>query len=476
MDRTNRDIINSFVGRAPAFYIPARIPAGRFAGEIAGYPGLLSINARKGQSTDFVIANWDAASTNPARPDTVTFQLRPYIPLGTMTAAAEDNYFNRGGLDWQIQVSSGASPITIQVPQSNRPPGVWLVRVQYTNFLGTQTNRSVAQLLIVDDTAPFDRSGDKPPPPLAPVGMPLPLTRANFLGAPGQTLEFPVPYTLADGLSDDDTIAVFWDGRPVDFPPTGRRLPITRATPPSIPFPLSAYDAHPGNYELTYQIIDVTGNLSQQSYGLLLGDLALAPPPTGFQLPTVDSAVPGDGLIDRIDMATSNGAIVRVPAIQNILPTDIITVNLSNGVTTIPRPLQANAFPFPIPFQFTQADLATLYGAGPGTVPLTASYSVTRGGVTLPATPLSVNFNLDLFLVGPNPNPGPNVPNTDLPPVVVNALRPGGLLGPNNTLELEDVNRDAQAVIPLWTAPLCLTRNCRSSLSYIMVLPLFHRR
>lgn len=457
MDKTNRDIINGFVPKLITDYAPQRIPAGAFTDEVPGYTGLLQYSAVKGQQTDLVIGNWDTPSADAQFPDNITVRVRPYRALTNMDQDAEDRYFDRGGLDWTIQVSSGDPILTIPLPQAVYPPGVWLVSVKYEDFFGSSRNTSVAQLLVVDDTAPFERSGVRPPALRLPAGVSNPLTRADFLSAPNQTLNLEIPYTAADGYSPDDQFEVRRNGVLLTFPPAGSRLPITLTTPPTVPFTLAMYDAAPGNFPITYQIIEVTGKASQESESLFLGDLSQVAAPTGFGPLTIDNAVPGDHQFDRREMGLATGLRARVPAIQNVLPTDTITVTLSGGAGGPFSITQTvNASTFPISFDFSEANLLALWGTGPGDVPITATYSLTRAGSVFPAAPLSVPFNLNLKQVGPNPNPNPpgaNGVNNDLLPVVVQAIRSPGVFGPDNLLEIGDVNRDARAVIPYWTAP-----------------------
>lgn len=459
MDRTNRDIINAFVPNLPASYSPTRMNAGTFVGEVPGYTGLLTRNAAKGQLTDLNIPVWFPASANPAEPDVVTIQIQPYRDLSSFAdVAAEDLYFATGGVQYSVTTVNPADPFVVPIPEALRPPGVWLVRYTVVSRDTGNDNTSVPQLLIVDGTAPYDRSGDRPPAPTLPAGAPNPIDQAYFQGQPNQTVNFPISYALADGKASDDLVEVYFgdSDTPIVIAGSTRNL-IDPATPTTIPLPLSAVLAAQasGNFDLRYRLFDVAGNPSQESYRLRLPGLSQAPVPAGFQPALVDLAVPGDGLIHLNDVATNTGIIVRVPAFTNAQPTDQIIVTLTSVNGSIPLSLPVGTSVFPIPFQFGTANATTLYGAGPGDVAVTATYTVNRGGNTFPAVPLSTPFNLNLAVAGPNPNPippGPNGINVDLLPVVVEAIRPGGVFGPPNLLEAVDVNRDARARIPLWTA------------------------
>lgn len=460
MDRTNREIVDSFVPNAPGSYTPNRLLGGTFQGEVPGYTGLLSRSAAKAQFITLNIPRWFAASTDPAAPDSVRVDIRPYRELSSFVDSdAEDLYFNTGGNSFTVPVVNPPDPVPIPIPEAYVPNGVWLVRFTVTVTDSSVSNTSVAQLLIVDETSPYDRSDDRPPAPTLPAGATLPLDRAYIQSQPGQTGRFPIPYSAADGLSPDDTVEVFFGSSELPISIGGvTRFPVGTA-PVSIPLPLSAIQAETGgNYNLRYVIRDVANNRSDISYSLNLPGLAQVPVPADFLPALVDLAVPGDLLIHRRDVADRNGAIVRIPAFSNVdRTTDQITVTLTSthGSVTLTQPV--GALPFPISFQFNEANMDTLYGTGPARVPVTAIYTVTRATVTYPTPPLSTLFDLDLSVVGPNPNPnppGPDAINTDLHAVVVEAVRPGGLFGPPNHLELVDVNRPARARIPLWDADI----------------------
>lgn len=454
MDRTYRDIIDSFQPGLPGSYTPTRLAPGTFTGEVPGYTGLLTRQAAKSQLLTFNLPRWDAFSIDPTNPDILTIGIRPLVDLNSFATLDDENaYFQNAAYTFTVQVVNPTDPVVVSLPESLVPNGVWLLRAAV--FVGDSqvTNYTVPQLLIVDETAPYERTGDRPPAPTTPPGMTVPLDRAYFQSQPNQTVNFPIPYDQTAGRSPGDTVRVYFGSNQQPI----ATLPIDPTVLGSIPLSLASILAETrGNYDLSYRIVDASGNPSEESYRLTLTDVGVAPIPADFQPPVVLLAVPGDGLIHRRDVADNNGAIVQVPIYTNVeRPGDEITVTLTSVNGSIPLTLPVGATAFPIAFNFTQANMTTLYGPGPGRVPVTATYTVRRGANTYPAAPLSVAFDLDLSVAGPNPNPNPPGPlgiNNDLLPVIVEAIRPNNTFGPLNHLEALDVNRDARARIPLWTA------------------------
>lgn len=452
MDRTNRDIIDGFIPKVPANYTVMRLEPGTIVGQVPGFSGLLNRSTAKSQFVTYNIPLWDLASTDPLTPDRITIQIRPYkdipvFPAGHASAGlpdpdAEDLYFSSVP-GFTVQVSSPPDPYPVSIPEEYVQNGAWLIRYRVYSPDTDTTNSSVAHLLIVDETAPYDRRGDRPPAPTLPLNLPGPLDRAYFQSQ--GTVNFPFEYLLEDGLSPGDWLEVYFgdSDTPIQFP-SGPRILIDPAQPTVCPVPYSAVLAETrGNYSVRYRVIDATGNPSQESYRLTLGNLGADPVPTDF-LPAIVLLAVDDGLIDIRDVADNNGLIVRIPPYTNpVRPTDSITLTLTSVNGSIPLTLPVGATGFP-DFQFTPANMTTLYGPGPGSVPVTATYTVTRGTNTYPTPPLSTPFILNLDHVGP-------ILVTDLLPVVVEAVRPNGVFGPPNHLELVDVNRDARFRIPLWT-------------------------
>ncbi|MGA9704155.1 hypothetical protein [Pseudomonas sp.] len=456
MDRTYRDIIDAFNPPLPGSYTPTRLAPGTFTGEVPGYLGLLTREAAKSQVLTFNLPPWDGISTDPAAPDVLTISIRPLIDLNSFASISEEHaYFQNTTfrVPFNISVTDPSAPVVVRLAETMVPNGIWLLRADLEITDSGAANWTVPQLLIVDETAPYERTSDWPPAPDAPAGLTVPLDRAYFQSQPNQTVNFPIPYDQTAGRSPGDTVQVFFGSnqRPI------ATLPIDPSVPGSIPLSLANILAEQNsNYDLSYRIVDASGNRSEQSYKLTLTDVGQAPVPADFLPPEVLLAVPGDGLIHRRDVVDNNGAIVRVPSYTNVDRTvDQIIVTLTSVNGSIPLTLPVGTAAFPMPFEFTQANMTTLYGAGPGRVPVTASYVVLRGANTYPATPLSVPFDLDLSVAGPNPNPNPPGPdgiNDDLFEVIVEAIRPGNTFGPPNHLQVADVNRDARARIPLWTA------------------------
>ncbi|KAF2407094.1 hypothetical protein SAMN04490179_3470 [Pseudomonas antarctica] len=452
MDRTNRDIIDSFIPKVPADYQVMRLSAGSFDGQVPGFPGLLTRAAAKSQFLTYRVPLWDFPSTDPLAPNVVTIQIRPYaaVPVfpaghalaGMPNANAEDLYFVSPP-GYSVEVSNPSDPFVMNIPEEYLQNGAWLIRYTVYDPDTDTRNSSVAQLLIVDETAPYDVTGDRPPEPTLPSGLSGPLNLALFQSL-GE-VNFPFVYLLEQGKSPGDTVSVYYGSsdRPIQFA-SGTRIPIDPAQPTVCTVPYSAVMAEKrGIHEVSYIVYDAAGNPSQQSYKLTLEDMAGDPAPSGFA-PLVILLAETDSLINSADVSANNGAIARVPPFMNpVRPSDSITCVLTsvNGSITLTKPVGASGFP---DFQFTPDNMATLYGTGPGFVAVTATYTVSRGTNTYPTPPLSTRFDLNLEPVGPTLV-------TDLLPVVVEAVRPNNVFGPPNHLELADVNRDARFRIPLWT-------------------------
>ncbi|WP_234452659.1 hypothetical protein [Pseudomonas sp. MF6747] len=464
MELTNRQIIDAFVPRAPSDYTPERFQLGAFADQVIGYTGLLTRAASKGQSTNLNIPLWDGASTDPAAMDVLTVEIAPYLDLSGLDVDAEDAYFGSSSTRFQRRLTSQPDPVPVAIPQAYRPPGVYLVRYRVLIADSGVDNFSVPQLLVVDETSPYDRPRINPPEPSLPVGLVGPLDLAYIQSQPNQTALLPIPYDAQNGLSDGDYIEMFFGSsdKPYAFAPPNpeTKFRVDPAVPLTLPLPASVVAAERrGNFSLRYRLFDVAGNPSELSYSLDLADLAQAPLPTEFSAPTVVLAVPGDGLIDRADVLSGGGVRVLVPSYTNALrPTDEIVVALSSTFASIQVTVPLGTTAFPVPALFTAANMDTLYGPqtpGKNRVPVTASYVVRRGAITHPTPPLETPFDLDLSIVGPV-GPvivGPGNLNPNLLPVVVQAMRAGGTFGPDNHLEVDDVNLAARARIPLWTTP-----------------------
>jgi len=446
MDRTNREIIDDFVPKLPSDYIPTRLEPGHFDGEVPGYPGLLGRRASRAQVDDLLLPRWDGFSTDATAPDTVEIQFREYRPLTSFTDSdAEDLYFDSSGKSFTVSVVNATDPVRIPVQEAYLSKGILLYRCKVSVADSGVNNTSVAAMVVIDEKAPFDNSGLPPPAPTVPAGTP-PLSLAYIQSLPNQTLLLDVAYTAEDGLSPGDTYSVFVgnSGNPVVFPGGVTRLPFDPARPTQIEVPLSALlPITNGDYSVSYIVYDVVPNGSLQSYRLPLPYTGAAPVPAGFQ-PLVVLLAEADGLINQADVDVNSGLIVQMLAYTNpVRPTDSITVTLTSVHGSIPLTLPVGAPGFPS-FQFTAANMVTLYGGEAGNVAVTATYTVNSGGTSYPTPPLVTPFNLNLARTGPDLV-------TDLLPVVVEAVRPGGLFGPANHLELVDVNRNARFRIPLWT-------------------------
>ncbi|WP_455827966.1 hypothetical protein [Pseudomonas kilonensis] len=458
MEQTNREILDSFVQKTPADYQVVPLLPGRLVEEVPGYTGLLPAIAVNSNETNIAIPRWDTVSTIPGAPDLVTIQVAPYIDLSTLAdEKAEDRYFDVNRPFYDRLIPNPPDPVLMEIPRTLRGAGVWLIRYKVDNDDTGVHVRSIPQLMVIDQTAPYMRPPTVPPAPQRPAG-PGPFDRTWLASQPGQTGQFPIAYDAVQGLSPDDTVEVYLDDdeTPIVFPGGITRVPISATTPVTIPLPLSAVLALPnGPYRLRYRLYDVVGNPSYVSRSLSLPELGTAAPPSGFGALTVDFAVPGDNLINIADVESAAGLTVRVPTYLNVQPTDAITVTLTsaNG-SSIPVTVPVGTSTFPVPVQFTPNNVDTLYGPLPrtGLTAVTASYVINRGGASFPPVPALVPFDVDLSFAGPGPRPPGTTPNPNLLQVQTHAVRPGGVLGPLDHLEPQDVNRPAVARVPMWTA------------------------
>ncbi|KRP57809.1 hypothetical protein TU79_23415 [Pseudomonas trivialis] len=443
---------------------------GAFEDEVPGYVGLLTRTGSKKLLTNFNVPLYDGASLDITNPDIINVEIAPYTDLRTLLPEdpskpqtpieLEDNYFASYAFKFQLRLANQPDPIPLPIPQGYRSPGLYLVRYQ-VKFPDTNvSNYSVAQLLVVDETSPYDGPRVKPPAPMP--GITGPLDRAYIASQQDQTVYLPIPYSVLEGLAPDDTVEMFFGSsdRPYVYgppPSTDTKYRLDPAVPPSIPLPLRVVEAEKkGNYTIRYVISDVAGNPSEISYSLDLEDLTEEPLPQDFLAPGVEGAVPGDGLIDIKDVAVIDGLRVVIPAYLNALRgTDEIEIELVSSVGTVKKTVPLGNNNLPLGIKFTVAEVETLYGTR--TPPrkrlgVTASYSIKRGTNTYPQVPLSTPFDLDLSVPGPDITP-PGTINTHLKAPVINAIRDNGLFGPDNHLEADDANKPARALIELWTEP-----------------------
>ncbi|WP_338480751.1 hypothetical protein VRB67_10570 [Pseudomonas trivialis] len=471
MEPTNREIIDSFFPKLPTDYAPERYDTGTFEDQVPGYEGLLTRTGSKKQRTNFNVPLYDGASVDITKPDVINVEIAPYTDLRTLLAEdpnkpqteteLEDNYFSTYAFKFQLRLANQPDPIPLPIPQGYRSPGLYLLRYQ-VKFPDTNVaNYSVAQLLVVDETSPYDGPRVRPPAPELPAVMTGPLDRDYIRQQPNETVYLPIPYGPLQGLSPGDTVEMFFGSsdRPYVFAPpsTETKYPLDPLLPSSIPLPLSVVEAErKGNYTVRYVIYDIAGNPSEISYSLDLEDLMEAPLPQDFFAPLIELAVPGDGLINIKDVADINGLRVSIPPYLNALRgTDEIEIELKLGTDIITKTVPLGNNNLPLAIQFTVLEVEQLYGARTpprGRLQVIASYVIKRGANTYPATPLSTPFDLDLSVVGPDITL-PGTINTHLKAPVINGIRDNGLFGPDNHLEVDDANKPARVLIELWTVP-----------------------
>ncbi|RZI29962.1 hypothetical protein EUX57_20150 [Pseudomonas orientalis] len=383
----------------------------------------------------------DDFSTNPLEPDVYTLWVQP-----------------NDEADWVNPIivpaaNVSATGLEINVVRGRRPVGINKLKYAIEVFnLGNKTE-SNPQLLIIDLEAPYESWVGTIPAPIPPADLPDSVDADYFLSKPNETAIFTFPDYVGQGKAPGDRALLYFANSDEPYLPVpGDPNPFwTIPADLSLPLPLSVVQAHPDAlHSLRYVIVDAAGNESRLSGAFNL-DVSLFPKPGNFKAPTIDLAVPGDGLINRADVAALNGAIVRIPQYDNVLRADdmlSITLTTSLGSITLPDFPVGSAI-FPVPVHVDYATLVALYGATVGLLQLTVSYAVKRRSVSYPAG-LTATTDLDLFVVGPTPD-GPDPINTKLNPVRVIGVRLDGSEGPDDDqLTPAHASRDAIARIRLW--------------------------
>lgn len=447
MDRKTLETIQRFQSRCTANNTITSLPPGSLEGQVPGFPGLIyRINALK-ETLEFLIPRWDDFSTNPALPDTVRVWMwplddpQPSEPFTTFTL-----------------ISPAASGVPVNIALARRPPGAHLIRYEVFSLIIGNGSLSDPQLLIVDLAGPYYSHVGPIPAPLPPADLPNPASLAYFQGLPDETATFRIPDFVANGRAIGDYSLLYYNNSDTPYLPTAGSTDPKWVLPAdlSFPLPLSVVQGSPdGLRSLRYELYDAAGNPARLSSQFVF-DVGLFPAPSNFRAPTIDLAVPGDLLIDLMDAAQLNGAIVRIPAYENFLrgdEGDIISVTLTTslGTATLPDvPLGSNTFPVQVPVGFPT--LALLYGATEGLLSMTVSYAVKRRSVSYPST-LTAITDLDFFVVGPTNPDKPDLVNRNLNPVVVRGEDATGVEGPPNELLPEHANRPANAYITLWDQP-----------------------
>ncbi|AZF15738.1 hypothetical protein [Pseudomonas sp. R3-18-08] len=444
MKRQTLDAIRNFQNERKANPSLLALPDARLEGEVPGFPGLISKSVALAEDMMVSIPRPDDFSTNPLEPDVYTLWVQP-----------------NDQADWAnpIIVPAANVPATgleINVVRGRRPVGINKLKYRIDVFSVGNSTESSPQLLIIDLEPPYASWVGTIPAPVPPVDLPESVDADYFLSKPNQTAIFRFPDYVGQGKAPGDRALLYFANSDEPYLPVpGNPDPFwTIPADLSLPLPLSVVQNHPDAlHSLRYVIVDAAGNESRLSGAFNL-DVSLFPRPGNFREPTIDLAVPGDGLINRADVAALNGAIVRIPQYDNVLRADdelIITLTTSLGTQTLPGFPVGSAI-FPIPVHVDYATLVALYGATLGLLPLTVSYAVKRRSVSYPAG-LTATTDLDLFVVGPTPE-GPDPINTKLNPVRVIGVRLDGTEGPDdNQLTPAHASRDAIGRIRLWDEP-----------------------
>ncbi|AZF26393.1 hypothetical protein [Pseudomonas sp. R2-60-08W] len=444
MKRQTLDAIRNFQNERKANPDLSVLPDARLQGQVSGFPGLITKSVALAEDMMVSIPRPDDFSTNPLEPDVYKLWVQP-----------------NDQADWAnpIIVPEANVPATgleVNVVRGRRPVGINKLKYSIEVFSVGNSTESNPQLLIIDLEPAYASWVGTIPKPIPPADLPESVDAEYFLRQPNQTAIFTFPDYVGQGKAPGDRALLYFANSDDPYlPVVGNPDPFwTIPADLSLPLPLSVVQNHPDAlHSLRYVIVDAAGNESRLSGAFNL-DVSLFPKPGNFREPTIDLAVPGDGLINRADAAALNGAIVRIPQYDNVLRADdelIITLTTSLGTQTLPGFPVGSAI-FPIPVHVNYATLVALYGATPGLLALTVSYAVRRRSVPYPAG-LTATTDLDLFVVGPTPE-GPDPINTKLNRVRVIGVRLDGTEGPDDDqLTPAHASRDAIARIRLWDEP-----------------------
>ncbi|WP_339470863.1 MULTISPECIES: hypothetical protein [unclassified Pseudomonas] len=413
--------------------------------QVPGFPGLLTRAASLSENTKFIVPRPDDFSTDPAEPDTFKLWIKP-----NDAADFGDPYLT------QSVSSLPATGLDVNIARARRAPGIHQIKYSFFVFKVGNTTESLPQLLIADLEGPYEAYVGTIPAPIPPSDLPASVGADYFLAKPNESAVFTIPDYDAYGRASGDRALFFWANSDDPYLPVVGNpdpywlIPADR----TFPLPLSVVQgAGDGVHSLRYLIVDAAGNPMYKQSGAFNVDVSLFPSPSNFKAPTIDLAVPGDGLTNRPDVAALNGLTVRIPAYDDVLRADdelVVTLTTSLGSHT-ELPFPVGSATFPVPIQISYPTLVALYGATVGLLPLTVSYSIKRRTVSYPAV-LTATTDLDLFVVGPTPG-GPDPININLNPVRVIGKDFVGAEGPDNELTPEHATRDAVARIKLWSDP-----------------------
>ncbi|AZE60935.1 MULTISPECIES: hypothetical protein [Pseudomonas fluorescens group] len=411
---------------------------------IPGFPGLIYREQALSEELELRIPRWEDYSVDNSSQDLVRVFIKPVDAAEYGERFIEFTAFFDAALP--------QSYATTNIARGRRPPGHWDIKYDVFIQRTGNTSESAEMRLIVDTEAPYSLSPNRPPAPILPAGLTLPIEEADFPPPPNDRLFFSIPdyvdrapgdtMRLYYGESDDPYLPdpsstnVFW-------PVTDLRFPL----------PKSVVQAGPDAFNpLQYELLDASLNISRLSSSLRL-DVALLPAPANLKQPLIGRAFPGDNRFDRADASIDQGMIVRIPAYDNPQrgnDGDVFDVTLSTSIATETiegTSLGGTSFPVPIavPFHILQR----LYGASTGDLQLTITYVVKRRSVTYPPAPATI-INLNLYVVGPTPTDPPDLTNTNLNPIVVKGVDASGVEGADNELLPEHANRPANAHLTLW--------------------------
>ncbi|MCD7041938.1 MULTISPECIES: hypothetical protein [Pseudomonas fluorescens group] len=443
MNKKTLDAIQNFKNSRLANPGTLALDDGTLEGQVPGFPGLITRAAALKETLEFTIPPWGDASTDPLKPDNVKVWLW-----------ANDENKPEEPFSQEFVFSVPATGHPVNIARARRGPGIHRIEYEVESLVGNG-GLSDFQLLIVDLDAPYEDFVGTIPAPIPPADLPDSVGSDYFQGKPNESAIFTIPPYANQGQAPGDRALFYYAnsdeaylpvvGNPDPFWP----IPADR----SFPLPLSVVQGHPdGLKSLRYVIVDASGNQSRQS-GAFNFDVSLFPNPSNLKAPTIDLAVPGDGLTNRADVAALNGLVARIPQYDNVLRSDdmlSVTLTTSIGSRTLPDfPVSSATFPIPVPVDY--ATLVALYGATKGLLALTVSYAVKRRSVNYPSV-LTAVTDLDLYVVGPDPT-GPGLINPDLNRVLVKGRLLLGGEGPDNELRPEHAPRDAIARITLWDKP-----------------------
>ncbi|MBX8512953.1 hypothetical protein K5D34_25010 [Pseudomonas cichorii] len=363
------------------------------------------------------------------------------VPSGSYADVTLDMLNSGGGriyrkiLQFQGPLDDKDFPLDHPVPNSDIPhEGVFTLEYTVRESNGN-INNSGPLTITIDRTAPYAN----PDPELAfPAALTVPdsvITDDTFAGG---VTEFVCTLPEYPGISDEDTIVVYWEqGLPPDSPDAPNpafgpdKIPADR----KISIPKAFIEAKPnGATFAVYWLTDKAGNVSAISRPAQV-DVQLGALPENLK----DPEVPLGPLVDLADAHL--GVEVLIPAFDNPKGSVIKVQWGGTGLGDVTPGSTPRDVYVPVPWSVLNAE----YTGGPGEEAVRVSYQVTRGSLKFPETPLYVDVQADFSVIGPV---NPDEPDPVNPTLALVHLT--GADGDQDKLTPNDAGKDIVATVPLY--------------------------